>query len=88
MAGTDGPKSLRADGGTEQGADGELTPRRLNRRAVYGLVLSTLVAAVGLFLLPSLRAAGLSFRVSFWALAGLEFLAAVGVAISVLRLYD
>lgn len=74
---------------TETDVDEEdLTPPRLNRRAVYGLVASVLVAVVGLFLLPTLREAGWSFRMAFWSLVGLEFLAAVGVGISVLSLYD
>ena len=73
-----------ADEWNDPGTLGESRP--LNRLAVAGLVLSTLVAIVGLFALPTLRANGLSFGQAFWALVALEFFAAVGVAVSVLRL--
>lgn len=66
----------------------QLTTTRLNRGALAGLVVSALSAGIGLFLLPTLRAAGWSFQLAFWALVGLEFLAAIGVAVSVLNLYE
>jgi hypothetical protein len=68
----------------DPGTLGEQQP--LNRLAVAGLVASTLVAIVGLFALPTLRANGLSFGAAFWSLVALEFVAALGVAVSVLRL--
>lgn len=70
----------------DPGTLGEQQP--LNRLAVAGLVASTLVAIVGLFALPTLTANGLTFGQAFWSLVALEFLAALGVAVSVLRLRD
>jgi hypothetical protein len=45
-------------------------------------------ATLGLFLLPTLRSVGLSFWVAFGSLLALEFAAFLGVAVSVLRLYE
>jgi len=66
----------------------DLAVEELNTRAVVGLVLSVGAGVVGLFLLPTLRELGLSFGVAFWSLLGLEFLAVVGVTVSVLRLHE
>jgi hypothetical protein len=76
----------RAEEWNDPGTLGEQRP--LNRLAVVGLVVSTLVAIVGLFALPALTANGLSFGQAFWSLVAIEFLAALGVAVSVLRLRD
>ncbi|WP_254837981.1 hypothetical protein [Natronomonas marina] len=66
----------------------ELAVEELNVRAVVGLVASVAVALVGLFALPALRSFGLSFWVAFWSLLAVEFLAFLGVAVSVLRLHE
>ena len=68
--------------------DDDVTVKRLNTRAVAGLVASVVVGVVGLFLLPTLRDLGLSFWTAFWSLLALEFLAFLGVAVSVLRLHE
>lgn len=73
---------------TQGDGDEQLTPPRLNRTAVVGVAVSALVAAIGLFLLPTLRAAGWSFQLAFWVLVGIEFLAAIGVTISVMHLHE
>ena len=66
----------------------DLTVEELNERAVVGLILSVTTGVVGLFLLPTLRSFGLSFNVAFWSLLVLEFLAVIGVTVSVLRLHE
>ena len=66
----------------------DLTVEELNERAVVGLILSVATGVVGLFLLPVLRSFGLSFNVAFWSLLVLEFLAVIGVTVSVLRLHE
>jgi hypothetical protein len=66
----------------------DLTVEELNTRAVVGLILSVATGVVGLFLLPALRSFGLSFNVAFWSLLALEFLAVIGVTVSVLRLHE
>jgi len=66
----------------------DLAVERLDRRAVAGLVVSVAAATLGLFLLPTLRSVGLSFWVAFGSLLALEFAAFLGVAVSVLRLYE
>jgi hypothetical protein len=68
--------------------DDDVAVEQLNTRAVVGLVASVVVGVIGLFLLPTLRDLGLSFPVAFWSLLALEFLAFVGVAVSVLRLHE
>ena len=65
----------------------DLAVEELNARAVAGLVLSVGAGVVGLFLLPVLRNFGLSFNIAFWSLLTLEFLAVIGVTVSVLRLH-
>ena len=65
----------------------DLAVEELNARAVAGLVLSVGAGVVGLFLLPALRNFGLSFNTAFWSLLTLEFLAVIGVTVSVLRLH-
>lgn len=61
--------------------------RPLNRRAVFLLVISTVVAIVALFLLPVLRQRGMSFGAAFWILSGFELLAVIGVAVAVTSLF-
>jgi len=63
------------------------TPAIPNPWALVGLVVSTGVAAAGLFALPSLVDAGLSVTVAFFILCVVEFLAAVGVLVSARALY-
>ena len=66
----------------------DLAVEELNARAVVGMVLSVGAGVVGLFLLPVLRNFGLSFNIAFWSLLALEFLAVIGVTVSVLRLHE
>ncbi|PSQ41455.1 hypothetical protein BRD14_06395 [Halobacteriales archaeon SW_5_68_122] len=66
----------------------DLAVEELNARAVVGMVLSVGAGVVGLFLLPVLRNFGLSFNIAFWSLLTLEFLAVIGVTVSVLRLHE
>ena len=66
-------------------SDGEV--ESLNRAAVAGLVVSFFVAVAGLFSLPVLTTLGLDSRTAFWLVIGVEFLAAVGVGLSVRALY-
>ena len=61
-------------------------PEPLNRVAVAGLIGSVAVAVAGLFALPALTDGGLSFWTAFWLLCGVEFVAAVGAGVSILRL--
>ena len=69
--------------------DDDLTIYELNTRSVVGLVVSVAVGVVGLFALPALQQGfGLSFQEAFWPLLAVEFLAFVGVAVSVLRLHE
>ena len=72
-------------------ADGEPPaaemPRQLNRRSLAALIVSVALAAVGLFALPPLRAQGLSFMEAFWTTIAIEFVALVGVVLSVMTLY-
>jgi len=65
-----------------------LTPSSLNRLAVVGLVLFTILAVVGLFALPTLTAWGVPFRWAFAVLVVVEYLAAVGAGASAYLLYD
>lgn len=69
------------------GQPSETEVQTLNRGAIVGLVVSFFIAAAGMFALPGLRAAGFTSRVAFWLLIGIEFAAAVGVAVSVRALY-
>ena len=69
--------------------DDDLTVYELNTRSIVGLVASVAIGVVGLFALPALqRSLGLSFQEVFWPLLAVEFLAFVGVAVSVLRLHE
>ena len=69
--------------------DDDLTVYELNTRSIVGLVVSVAIGVVGLFALPALqRSLGLSFQEVFWPLLAVEFLAFVGVAVSVLRLHE
>lgn len=70
-------------------SDDELEPTpAANPYAVAGIVLSGLVAFVGLFLVPPLRDAGLTFTQAFWVATALEGIGALGAIVSILRLYD
>jgi hypothetical protein len=70
------------------GPDGEpREPAPLRTISVVGIVVSTLLAVVGLFALPTLTAAGLAFSTAFWLVCGVELAAALGIAISVLNLH-
>jgi hypothetical protein len=64
----------------------ERDPEPLNTTAVVGLVVSVIVAVAGLFALPTLLGGGLSFGIAFWFLCGVEFVAAIGVIVSVTNL--
>ena len=65
-----------------------LAPESLNVSALVGLVISVGVAVVGLFILPTLQSVlGLDFFPAFWLTLAIEFVAFVGVAVSVLRLH-
>jgi uncharacterized membrane protein len=65
-----------------------LAPESLNVRALVGLVVAVAVAVVGLFALPTLQSAlDLDFFPAFWLTLAVEFVAFLGVAISVLRLH-
>ena len=69
--------------------DDDLTVYELNTRSIVGLVVSVAIGVVGLFALPALqRSLGLSFQEVFWPLLAVEFLAFIGVAVSVLRLHE
>ena len=69
--------------------DDDLAVQQLNTRSVVGLVVSVMVGVAGLFALPAIRQSfGLSFQQAFWPLLAVEFLAFVGVAVSVLRLHE
>ena len=69
--------------------DDDLTVYELNTRSIVGLVGSVVVGVIGLFALPALQQGfGLSFQEAFWPLLAVEFLAFVGVAVSVLRLHE
>ncbi len=69
--------------------DDDLAVYELNTRSVVGLVVSVVVGVAGLFALPALQEVfGLSFQQAFWPLLAVEFLAFVGVAVSVLRLHE
>ena len=63
-------------------------PPSLNRLAVAGFALAVVVAVVGLFALPTLRAAGLSFRAAFAIIGVAELAAAFVTALAVYHLYD
>lgn len=69
-------------------SDPTATPESLNTRAVIGLVASVALAVVGLFILPLLeQGLGLTFGPAFAITLAIEFVAFVGVAVSVLRLH-
>lgn len=72
------------------GADGEedLTPSSLNIGAVAGLVVFGLVAAVALFGLPLMLEYGIGFMTAFWFLSAVEFICALGVAVSAMKLFS
>jgi hypothetical protein len=64
------------------------TPHTVSTDALVGLVVSAGVGVVGLFVLPLLRSIfGLSFEVAFGLVLAVEFVAFIGVAVSVLRLF-
>jgi hypothetical protein len=65
---------------------GELPPRK-SYRSLAGLVASSVLAIVGLFILPVFQAAGLAFRPAFWLVLGIEAIALAGVVISTLTLH-
>jgi hypothetical protein len=70
--------------------DPELDPtlHTLNTRALVGLVVSVGVGIAGLFVLPLLQSTfGLGFGAAFGLVLAVEFVAFLGVAASVLRLY-
>lgn len=71
----------------EDGEPDATPPESMNRRSVAGLIASVALAIVGLFALPPLRAAGLTFMEAFWTTIAIEFVAFVGVTVSVLTLY-
>jgi hypothetical protein len=69
--------------------DPTATPESLNTNAVVGLVASVALAVVGLFILPVLENSfGLAFGPAFGITLVIEFVAFVGVAVSVLRLHN
>lgn len=66
----------------------DLQPESLNRRSIAGIVGFAGLGVVGLFVaLPIFQALGLEFQPAFWLTLAVEFLAFVGVAVSVLTLY-
>lgn len=70
--------------------DPDLGPeqRAPNLRALAGLLISLAIGVGGLFALPALRSGlGLDFGVAFGLVLAIEFVAFIGVAASVLRLY-
>lgn len=69
-------------------SDPTATPESLNTRAVVGLIASVALAVVGLFILPVLENGfGLGFGPAFGIALVIEFVAFIGVAVSVLRLH-
>jgi hypothetical protein len=66
----------------------DLAPATTNRRALAGLVGSVALGVAGLFALPAIRSAfGLDFGAAFWLVLAIEFVASLGVVVSVLSLY-
>lgn len=63
-------------------------PPSLNRFAVAVFALAVVVAVVGLFALPTLREAGLSFRAAFAIIGVAELAAAFVTAFAVYYLYN
>ncbi|MFB6118053.1 hypothetical protein [Halosegnis sp.] len=73
---------------TRDGDETDLAPATLNRSAIFSLLVSVAVAVVGLFVLPALRSwLGLAFWPAFLTVLAVEFVAFIGVAVSVLRLH-
>lgn len=70
------------------GTDDDDYPASLNRGAVVALVGATIVAVVGLFALPTLRSAGLTFREAFAIVGVAEFGAAVVAGVAAYHLYS
>jgi len=64
-------------------------PHSMNRSALVGLVASVAVGVVGLFVLPLLESTfGFGFGTAFGLVLAIEFVAFLGVAASVLLLYQ
>lgn len=63
------------------------TPPELNRKSLVGLVLSSVLAMIGLFILPVFQSFGLAFRPAFWLVLGMEAVALAGIVASVLTLH-
>jgi hypothetical protein len=62
-------------------------PQSLNFRSLTGLVVFAALGAAGLFVLPLFQRLGLAFRPAFWLVLAIEFVALVGVVVSVLTLH-
>jgi hypothetical protein len=72
----------------ETADDSSFDQYTFNLRAFVGLLVSVFVGVVGLFALPAVqRVFGVGFGPAFAIVLGIEFLAAVGVIVSVLRLH-
>lgn len=73
---------------TDRGADDALEQEAFNVRAFAGLLVSLFVGVTGLFALPTVQALlGVGFGPAFAIVLAVEFAAAVGVIVSVLRLH-
>ncbi|PSQ44090.1 hypothetical protein BRD17_04820 [Halobacteriales archaeon SW_7_68_16] len=70
-----------------RGNDEEYDDTVTDTGALVGLAVSVIVGVGALFILPFLRSQGLGFFEAFWVAAGLELIAALGVAYYVLNLY-
>jgi hypothetical protein len=73
---------------TDGGPDDALEPEAFNTRAFALLLVSVFVGAAGLFALPAIQGLfGLAFGPAFAIILAVEFLAAIGVIVAVLRLH-
>jgi hypothetical protein len=72
----------------EMGDDDSYEQYSFNLRAFVGLLVSVFVGVAGLFALPAVQQVfGVGFGPAFAIVLGIEFLAAIGVIVSVLRLH-
>ncbi|WP_186311014.1 hypothetical protein [Halorubrum depositum] len=60
----------------------------LNIGSVVGIGVCAVLAAVGMFALPTLRRYGLGFTAAFWTVSAVELLAAIGIAYFVHNLHE
>jgi hypothetical protein len=73
---------------TDRGTDEAFEQETFNVRAFVGLLVSLFVGVAGLFALSTIQALlGVGFIPAFAVVLAVEFAAAVGVMVSVLRLH-